>query len=85
MIKLAPHLLFRTEADGTGILFDPNDGQTFLLNRTSALICRCLEKGAEKSAILAEIAAHADNVPENAAAEVDAFIETLRERGYLVP
>ncbi len=85
MIKLSPHLLFRTEADGTGILFDPNDGQTFLLNRTSALICRCLEKGAEKSAILAEIAAHADNVPETAAAEVDAFIETLRERGYLVP
>ena len=40
--KLSGRLLFRVEIDGTGILFDPRDGQTFMLNRTSALICRCL-------------------------------------------
>ena len=83
MIRLSAHLLFRIEADGTGILFDPNDGQTFLLNRTSALICRCLEKGTDKAAISAAIAAHADHVPETAEAELETFLETLRGHGYL--
>jgi len=83
MIRLAPHLLFRVEADGTGIIFDPNDGQTFMLNRTSALICRCLEKGTEKADILAAIAAYADNVPETVEVEVETFLDSLREHGYL--
>ena len=83
MIRLAPHLLFRVEADGTGILFDPNDGQAFMLNRTSALICRCLENGTEKAAIFAEIAAHAENVSESVEAEVENFLDSLREHGYL--
>ena len=81
--KLSGRLLLRVEADGTGILFDPRDGQTFLLNRTSALICRCLEAGMEKAAIMAEITNHAGNVPENATADVDAFIDILRRQNYL--
>ena len=44
-----PNIVFRKEFDGTGLFYNPDNGQTFYLNPTSRLICECIEKGGEPS------------------------------------
>lgn len=82
-MKLLPDLMLRREFDGTGMLFNPNNGKTFYLNQTAAFICGLLEEGADEATILAEIKNCAENVSENAERELGKFLDELRGEGFL--
>ena len=80
---LNPNIVFRKEFDGTGLFYNPDNGQTFYLNKTSRIICECLEQGLDKEGIIARFKEKVDGVPENIGKVIDDFIGQLRERGIV--
>lgn len=80
---LNPNIVFRKEFDGTGLFYNPDNGQTFYLNRTSRLICECIEQGLDKDGIVAAFNEKVSGVPENIGKVIDDFIGQLRERGIV--
>jgi len=83
-MKLCSDLVFRKEFDGTGILFNANDGSSFLLNATAAVICGCLEKGCTETEIRQAMDKSLKEIPANADQELQAFLQSLRDKDYLV-
>ena len=83
-MKLNPDLVFRQEFDGTGILFNPENGNIFYLTQTSAFICSCLQQDMERDAILAGMREHITGIPENVEGDLDDFLAQLREKGCLM-
>ena len=80
---LNPNIVFRKEFDGTGLFYNPDNGQTFYLNKTSRIICECLEQGLGMDGIIARFKEKVDGVPENIGKVIDDFIGQLRERGIV--
>lgn len=82
MYKVNPLIIFRKEFDGNGLLFNPDNGETFALNRTAAAIYEQLEAGKEEAEILTELAART-NLPPKAAEDLKKFLSQLRAKGYI--
>lgn len=82
-MKLNPNIIFRDEFDGHGVIFNPEDGQTFGLNPTAAMIYRLIGDGKTQDEILKALNEKLEEVPENAARELAEFIQDLQEKGYL--
>jgi len=83
-VKVNPEIVCREEFDGTGCLFNPDDGKVFGLNATSLFLWRQFEKGASAEEALAALKdACATPLPEEAAADVSAFVADLSARGFL--
>ncbi len=78
-----PNIVFRKEFDGTGLFYNPDNGQTFYLNPTSRLICECIEKGLGKDGILSCLKEKVNGLPDDIAKVVDDFIGKLVERGIV--
>lgn len=83
-MKINPDLVFRKEFDGTGILFNPENGNVFYLNQTSALICSCLEKDTDRESIIAVMREKISDIPDSLESDLDAFLAQLQEKGFLV-
>ena len=84
-MKLNPAIVFRDDFGDDAVLFNPDDGRVLGLNRTGCLIWNCLAKNMERSGILAELRkACGDTVPDSLESDVDAFLDELRSRGYLL-
>ncbi len=81
-MKTNPLIVFRKEFDETGILFNPENGEVFGLNRTSAFIWEKLADGLPPGEILDELAKVTKPPPE-AAAELNSFVAALRQKGCL--
>ena len=82
-MKINTDIVFREEFDGTGILFNPDTGDTYGLNHTAAFIWKSLEAGIGPAGLLAELARHTELPPE-AENEVAAFLQELKNKGYLL-
>ena len=80
---LNPNIVFRKEFDGTGLLYNPENGQTFYLNKTSRIICECIEQGLDREGILAAFKEKVDGVPDDIGKVIDEFVGQLRERGIV--
>lgn len=80
---LNPGIVFRKEFDGTGLFYNPENGQTFYLNKTSRLICECIEQGKDRDGIIACFKEKVDGVPDNICNVIDEFIGELRKRGIV--
>ena len=52
-MKINTDIVFREEFDGTGILFNPDTGDTYGLNHTAAFIWKSLEAGIGPDGLLA--------------------------------
>ena len=55
--------------------------KVFTLNETGVIILRALTDGADTSAIVTQLLAEYDVTPQEAEAEVNAFIDMLKENG----
>ncbi len=83
-MKVNPDIVCREEFDGTGCLFNPEDGKVFGLNATSLFLWRQFESGASaEDALTALRSACAKPLPESAAADIAAFVTDLVARGFL--
>ncbi|MBI5400029.1 PqqD family peptide modification chaperone [Candidatus Saganbacteria bacterium] len=81
--KLLDSIVLREELDEWGVLFDPDTGNTFGLNPTSVLVTKLLDGKNEVAEIIARVKESCDNVPENVAADVEEFINSLKEKELL--
>ncbi|MBQ4105961.1 MAG: PqqD family protein [Lentisphaeria bacterium] len=82
-MKLNPLAMMRTEPDGSGIVFDPENNRALTLNRTGVLIWQLLEKEMPVTAIAAELEKQFTVSLAQAEADVTAFTAGLQEKGLL--
>ena len=82
-MKLNPLAMMRTEPDGTGIVFDPENNRALTLNRTGVLIWQLLEKEMTVAAIAAELEKQFTVDLVQAETDVAAFVTRLQEKGLL--
>ena len=78
-----PTVVFREEFDDWAVLFDPETGEAYGLNPTSAFIWKKLDGEHSLDDILAKLQANCDNVPEDAEGHMKEFIEGLKEKGLV--
>ncbi len=83
-MKPHPLIVFRREFDGTGLLFNPDNGKIFGLNPTAALIWQALEQGQSETEILTMLGEKLNMLPESAADDLTKFLNTLCQKGVLV-
>ncbi len=75
-----PIIVFREEFDDWAILFDPDTGKAFGVNPISAFIWKRLDGKHTIDAILNELQSEC-NVPKNALADINEFVEELINSG----
>jgi len=81
-MKINQMAVFREEPDGRGCLFNPDDGKVFGLNRTACMIWKELSAGSSIAGIISMLK-EAGGAGEGVEKDVDTFISSLRERGFL--
>ena len=86
-MKIKENLVLRQVADTWTVLPLGKDIINFdgmlTLNETGAMLWQLLEKGAEKADLVSAITAEYDVSAEEAAADIDAYIEKLANAGCL--
>lgn len=75
-------IVLREDYDDWAILFNPDDGQSFVLNPVSVFIWKRLDGKHTASDMVSEIRNRFLEVPEHAEASVRVFMEALIDRGY---
>lgn len=81
-VKLRNDISWR-EVGGEIVVLDPGTSMYFAINVTGAAIWSDLTVGADRSALIATILERFEVSPERAAAGIDAFLETLTQKGLL--
>ncbi len=83
-MKLNPMIVFRKE-DSKGVLFDPDSGEIFELNGIGTVIWQELEQEKDVLEIIAKLKELCgDTCPENIADDVQEFLDSLRQNGFLL-
>ena len=78
-----PSIVLREEFDDWAVLFDPDSGQAFGINPVSVLVWKLLDGKHSAEAIVSEVKARCQAVPEEVSTHVDAFIQKLLDKGFL--
>ncbi len=82
-MKINPLAIYREEFDKSAVLFRPDTGESFMLNRTASFIWKQLEQGADRTEILKKLTEVCGELPPAAEKDLDSFLARLREKGYL--
>lgn len=78
---LKPHVVLRVEDDDFALLYDPDTGESFVLDPVSVFVCRRLDGARSMEQIVAESGAVFAGIPEDAPAQIRAFVERLVAKG----
>lgn len=79
-----PEIVFREESDDVSLLFNPADGSLFGLNPVGVFVWKRLDGRQGRAEILGQMQQQCRGVPEDAARQIDAFIEQLAVKGLIV-
>lgn len=82
-MKINPLVIYREEFDKSAVLFRPDNGESFMLNRTASFIWKQLETGADRAGILKALADACGELPPTAEQDLDSFLAQLLAKGYL--
>ena len=83
-MKLNPFAIMAEQFDGTGLIFDPNTNAAVSVNKTGVYLWNRVKDGATEAEMTAELVQRYTGVTEEqAAADVKAFLQNLRERSLL--
>ena len=83
-MKLNPFAIMAEQFDGTGLIFDPNTNAAMSLNKTGVYLWRRVKEGATEAEMASELVQRYSGVTEEqAAADVKAFLQELRNRSLL--
>ena len=77
----SPLVVLREEFDDWAILFNPDDGDAFGLSPTGVCIWKMLDGIYKKEDIIRKIRESFSNVPEEAEAHLDSYLQALVEKG----
>jgi len=70
--------------DETGLIFDPNTNAAMSVNKTGVYLWNCLKEGVTETEMVAGLLErYSDVTKEQAAADVKAFLQELRNRSLL--
>lgn len=76
-----PSVVLREEFDDWAILFDPDSNLTLGINPMGVHIWKCLDGTRTIREILLELRSNYDDVPDDAEAQIEDFIQDLVQRG----
>ncbi len=82
-MKINPLVIYREEFDKSAVLFRPDTGESFMLNRTASFIWKQLEQGADRAGILKALSEACGELPPSAEKDLDQFLARLQAGGYL--
>ena len=83
-MKLNPFAIMSEQFDGTGLIFDPNTNAALSVNKTGVYLWNRVQEGATEQEMVAGLLERYSGVTEEqAAADVKAFLQNLRERSLL--
>ena len=83
-MKLNPFAIMSEQFDGTGLIFDPNTNAAMSVNKTGVYLWGCVKEGATEEEMAAGLLERFSGVTEEqAAADVKAFLQELRNRSLL--
>jgi hypothetical protein len=83
-MKLNPFAIMSEQFDRTGLIFDPNTNAAMSINRTGVYLWGCLKEGATEAEMVSGLVKRYSGVTEEqAAADVNAFLQELRNRSLL--
>ena len=71
-MKINPLVIYREEFDKSAVLFRPDTGESFMLNRTASFIWKQLEQGADRAGILKALSAACGELPPSASSRASA-------------
>jgi hypothetical protein len=80
--KVPTHVL-RAELSEDQVLLNPETGQYHLVNATGGVVLSALERGQSIDESVEDLARHSDQPIARLKDDVDAFIDTLLQRGLL--
>ena len=78
-----PYVVLREEFDDWAVIFDPDTGRGFGLSPTGVYLWKLLDGKHSVDALLEEVCAHGDNVPEEAEEHIGAFVNALVGEGLV--
>lgn len=83
MLKVNQMAVFREEFDNNSLLFDPTTGKAFYLNRVATFIWQqlCLERSFDEIEI--EILSKFSNIPQDLKSDLDDFLRSLIDNGFV--
>ena len=83
-MKLNPFAIMAEQFDGTGLIFDPNTNAAMSVNKTGLFLWNRVKDGATEEEMVSDLVKRYSGVTEEqAAADVKAFLEELRNRSLL--
>ena len=83
-MKLNPFVIMAEQFDGTGLIFDPNTNAAMSTNKTGVYLWSRVKEGATEAEMVSDLVKRYSGVTEEqAAADVKAFLEELRNRSLL--
>jgi len=80
LAMLMSQVVLRVEGDDYALLYDPHTGESFALDPEGVFVCQRLDGGHSIEQIVEESCSVFDSVPEDAASQVKAFVETLIDK-----
>ena len=83
-MKLNPFAIMSEQFDGTGLIFDPNTNAAMSVNKSGVYLWTRIKEGATEEEMAAGLLERFSGVTkEQAAADVKAFLQELRNRSLL--
>ena len=83
-MKLNPFAIMAEQFDGTGLIFDPNTNAAMSVNKTGVYLWNRVKEGSTEEEMVASLLERYSGVTkEQAAADVKAFLQNLRDRSLL--
>lgn len=83
-MKINPMVVVREDFEDAAVAFNSNNGEIRSLNKTALFIWKEVEAGADVKQILAHLKdACGDSMPDNAEEDVLAFLDLMKQRGFM--
>ncbi len=83
-MKTNSKIVYRKEFDGSALLFDPELGETFGLNRTSAFLWEKFAEGMSETEAIDALKNVCKNMPQSAEDELKAFVGQLKAKNFIL-
>ena len=77
-----PKIVLREEFDSWAVLFDPETGDAYGLDPIGVFYWKRLDGERTRRELLEELKKECEDVPAEAPEHLDAFLDSLVERGY---
>ena len=78
-----PNVVLREETDDWGILFDPDTGNSVVLNPVAISMFKAMKKTQDPKKVAKAIREEYDNVPETLDSDIRDLVESLAQSGFI--